>query len=84
MAVFMYNTLYSNILEPGFRVSYRIFWWGWKKFVGHCHSIMYEYETTIFQALDMRLYKFSSFEYEAIHIFKGGFRRAPHPLYETL
>ena len=42
-------------------VSYRIFWWGWKKFVGHCHGIMHEYETTNFQVLRMRLYQFSRF-----------------------
>ena len=24
------------------------FWWGWRRenFVGHCHSVMHEYETT--------------------------------------
>ena len=27
--------------------------------MGHCHSIMHEYETTSFQVLSMRLYKFS-------------------------
>ena len=43
------------------RVSYRIFWWGvegGKKFVGHCHSVIHEYETI-------------RFKYETIQIFKG-------------
>ena len=31
---------------------------GGKKFVGHCHSVMHEYETTNFQVLSMRLYRF--------------------------
>ena len=38
-------------ISPGYtvhieRVSYRLFWWkGGEKFVGHCHSVMHEYET---------------------------------------
>ena len=53
---------------------HRIFWWEGKKFVGHCHSIMHEYETT-------------SSEYEVIQFssFPGG--KIPGPptsVYETL
>ena len=37
--------------------AYRVFfWWVGKKFVGHCYSVMHEYET------------FSSFEYDTIQI----------------
>ena len=43
------------------RVSYRIFWWGWKKCVRHCHSVMHEYET---------IYKLS-FKYETTQIFRA-------------
>ena len=31
------------------QVSYRVFWWGGKKFVGHCHSIMHEYDKLFFE-----------------------------------
>ena len=51
----------ANEDSPGFHTGF--FWWGWKKFVGHCHSVMYEYEyeTTNFQVLSMGLCNFSSF-----------------------
>ena len=60
---------------PGFHTG--LFGGRGEKFVGHCHSVMHEYETTSFQVLSMRLYKFPVFWGE-------GDSRAPHPLYETL
>ena len=45
--------------------------------MGHCHSVMHEYETKNIQVLSTRLYKFSRF-------LGGGDSRAPYPLYETL
>ena len=41
----------------------RFFGGGRKKFVGHCYSVMDDYESTI---------QFSSFEYETIYKFGGG------------
>ena len=51
--------------------------------MGHCHSVMHEYETTSFEYETIQIFEFSGGGEGGIEAW-GEDSRAPHPLYETL